>query len=68
MFGKENAEKIEKLMNLNVLDRASPASIQLCKRFRAVLDEVAAGRIVDKFSVEDFKCLVNRHSEWYRVD
>jgi hypothetical protein len=66
--GKENAEKIEKLMNLNVLDRASTASIQLCKGFRSVLDEVAARRHFDQFSVEDIKCLADRYSEWCRVD
>jgi hypothetical protein len=68
MFGKENAEKIEKLMNLTVLDRASPTSIQLCKRFRSVLDEVAARRHADQLSVEDIKCLADRYSEWCRVD
>jgi hypothetical protein len=62
VFGKETAEKIEKLMNLNVLDRRSPASIQLCERFRSVLDDVASHRV--EFSVDDMKCLANRYSEW----
>jgi hypothetical protein len=64
--GKENAEKIEKLFDLNVLDRASPASIQLCKRFRSVLDEVEmeAGGPIDQFSYEDIRRLADRYSEW----
>jgi hypothetical protein len=68
--GKENAEEIEKLFDLNVLDRASPASIQLCKRFRSVLDEVEmeVGGPIDQFSYEDIKRLTDRYSEWCRVD
>jgi len=66
--GEENAEKIQKLMNLNVLDRASTASIQLCKNFRSVLDEVATRRHVDQFSIEEIRCLADRYSEWCRVD
>ena len=64
--GEENAEKLEKLFALNVLDRASPASIQLCKRFRSVLDEVETemGGSIDQFSYEDIKRLADRHSEW----
>jgi hypothetical protein len=64
--GKENAEKIEKLFALNVLDRASAASIQLCERFRSVLDEVEmeVGGPIDQFSYEDIKRLADRYSEW----
>ena len=62
-YDKATVQRIETLRDIGVLNY----ELKVGEALRKVIDEMAKGRSVGDFSVEDIKSVVDRYREWYQL-